>query len=99
MSAQEAATQAEPEAVSSSETVQIVAVPPEAGLHGSAALLAMLGIMAVILLASLDQTIVGTALPRVVAELGGFEQYAWVATSYLLTSTIMVPIMGKVGDL
>ena len=93
-------TQAEPaEAAPDGTAVQLTAVPPGAGLYGSSALLAMFGIMAVILLASLDQTIVGTALPRVVAELGGFEQYAWVATSYLLTSTIMVPIMGKVGDL
>ncbi|HXF61333.1 MAG TPA: MDR family MFS transporter [Caldilineaceae bacterium] len=79
--------------------VQPIAVPPEAGMHGSAALLAMFGIMSVVLLAALDQTIVGTALPRVVAELGGFDLYGWVATSYLLTSTVMVPIMGKLGDL
>jgi EmrB/QacA subfamily drug resistance transporter len=59
----------------------------------------MFGVMAVVLLAALDQTIIGTALPRVVAELGGFNLYAWVATSYLLTSTVMVPIMGKLGDL
>ena len=68
-------------------------------MHGTAALLAMFGIMSVVLLAALDQTIVGTALPRVVAELGGFDLYGWVATSYLLTSTVMVPIMGKLGDL
>lgn len=79
--------------------VQRIVVPPDAGMHGTAALLAMLGIMAVVLLAALDQTIVGTALPRIVAELQGFGLYAWVATSYLLTSTVMVPIMGKMGDL
>lgn len=76
-----------------------IIVPPEAGMHGMPALLAISGIMAVVLLSALDQTIVGTALPRVVADLGGFELYAWVATSYLLTSTIMVPVMGKLGDL
>ncbi|GAB4208470.1 MAG: MDR family MFS transporter [Roseiflexaceae bacterium] len=69
------------------------------GLHGTQALLAMLGIAMVVLLSALDQTIVGTALPSVIAELKGFDLYAWVATSYLLTSTIMVPIMGKLGDL
>ncbi|HEU4327975.1 MAG TPA: MDR family MFS transporter [Roseiflexaceae bacterium] len=69
------------------------------GLYGSQALVAMLGIAMVVLLAALDQTIVGTALPSVIAELQGFDLYAWVATSYLLTSTIMVPIMGKIGDL
>jgi EmrB/QacA subfamily drug resistance transporter len=79
--------------------VEQVMVPPDAGLYGTQALLAMTGLMTVVLLAALDQTIVGTALPRVVAELGGFALYGWVATSYLLTSTIMVPIMGKLGDL
>lgn len=79
--------------------VDRVMVPPDAGLHGQAALLAISGIMAVVLLAALDQTIVGTALPRVIAELGGFAQYAWVATAYLLTSTVMVPMTGKLGDL
>jgi EmrB/QacA subfamily drug resistance transporter len=68
-------------------------------MSGTPALLAMLGISLAILLSALDQTIVGTALPRIVAELHGFDLYAWVATSYLLTSTIMVPIMGKLGDL
>src|SRR4051812_21214986 len=76
-----------------------VAVPADAGMHGKPALMAMFGLMAVVLLAALDQTIVGTALPRVVADLGGFDLYGWIATSYLLTSTIMVPIMGKLGDL
>ena len=80
-------------------TLEATEIPADAGLHGSPAFLAMLGMMAVVLLAALDQTIVGTALPRVVAELGGFELYGWVATSYLLTSTVMVPIMGKLGDL
>jgi hypothetical protein len=79
--------------------VEQVMVSPDAGLHGTPALLAMFGIMTVVLLAALDQTIVGTALPRVVAELGGFDLYGWVGTAYLLTSTVMVPIMGKLGDL
>ena len=83
----------------SSQQREVIVVPPDAGLHGSTALLAMFGIMAVVLLAALDQTVVGTALPRVVSELGGFALYAWVATAYLLTSTVMVPIMGKLGDL
>jgi EmrB/QacA subfamily drug resistance transporter len=79
--------------------VEQIIVPPDAGMHGTPALLAMFGLMAVVLLSALDQTIVGTALPRVVSELGGFALYGWVATAYLLTSTIMVPIMGKLGDL
>jgi len=47
---------------------------------------------------ALDQTVVGTALPTVVAELSGFDLYAWVGTSYLLASVIVVPIFGKLGD-
>ncbi|MBN3851031.1 MULTISPECIES: MDR family MFS transporter [Burkholderiaceae] len=61
-------------------------------------LLAMLGISFVTMLVALDQTVVGTALPTIVSELRGFELYAWVATSYLLTSVITVPIFGRLGD-
>ncbi len=57
------------------------------------------GLMLTLLLAALDQTIVGTAMPRIIAELNGFERYAWVTTTYLLTSTIAVPIIGKLSDL
>lgn len=49
-------------------------------------------------LGSLDQTVVGTALPRIVTDLHGSDQYAWVVTVYLLTSTITVPIYGKLSD-
>ncbi len=62
-------------------------------------LLTMLSVLLVMLLASLDQTIVGTAMPRIIAELNGFDRYTWVTTSYLLTSTVMVPIYGKLSDL
>lgn len=61
-------------------------------------LLAMLGLCFVLIMVALDQTVIGTALPTVVAELNGFELYAWVGTSYLLTSVIAVPIFGKLGD-
>ncbi|MBF6330620.1 MDR family MFS transporter [Nocardia transvalensis] len=50
-------------------------------------------------LASLDQTIVGTAMPTIVGELGGISHMAWTATSYLLATTIVMPIYGKFGDL
>ena len=62
-------------------------------------LLTMAGVLMVMLLAMLDQTIVGTAMPRIIANLNGFSEYAWVATAYLLTSTITVPIYGKLSDL
>lgn len=61
--------------------------------------LTVFGLMLGLLLAALDQTIVGTAMPRIVAELHGFEHYAWVTTAYLLTSTAVVPISGKLSDL
>jgi len=57
------------------------------------------GTMLALLLAALDQTIVGTAMPRIVAELNGLSYYSWVITAYLVASTIMVPIAGKLGDL
>jgi EmrB/QacA subfamily drug resistance transporter len=62
-------------------------------------ILVTVGVMLALLLAALDQTIVGTAMPRIIAELNGFDKYAWVTTAYLLTSTITVPIAGKLGDL
>jgi EmrB/QacA subfamily drug resistance transporter len=62
-------------------------------------LLTMLGVLMVMLLASLDQTIVGTAMPRIITDLNGFNEYTWVTTAYLLTSTVMVPIYGKLSDI
>lgn len=62
-------------------------------------LLTMLGVLMVMLLASLDQTIVGTAMPKIITDLNGFDEYTWVTTAYLLTSTVMVPIYGKLSDI
>ena len=56
-------------------------------------------LMIVFLLSALDQTIVSTAMPTIIQQLNGLELYAWVTTSYLLASTVMVPIWGKLGDL
>ena len=64
-----------------------------------ARILATVGVGLALFLAALDQTIVGTALPRIVAELNGLDFYAWVATGYLVTSTTLTPIAGKLGDL
>jgi EmrB/QacA subfamily drug resistance transporter len=58
-----------------------------------------LGVLLGMLLAALDQTIVATALPTVVADLGGAGHQAWVVTSYLLASTIVTAVVGKLGDL
>src|SRR5437868_4803739 len=57
------------------------------------------GLMLAALLAALDQTIVGTAEPRIIASLSGFDRYPWVATAYLLTSTICMPIFAKLSDI
>jgi MFS family permease len=56
------------------------------------------GLMVALLLAALDQTIVSTALPQIVSDLGGISQYSWVFTAYLLASTVTVPLYGKLGD-
>ena len=56
-------------------------------------------VMVGVFLAALDQTVVGTALPRIIADLGGNNLYTWVFTAYLLTSTISGPLYGKVSDL
>src|SRR5579862_8028586 len=57
------------------------------------------GLMLVMLMAALDQTIVSTALPTIVGDLGGLNHISWVVTSYLLASTISTPIYGKLGDM
>ena len=55
--------------------------------------------MLVLLLASLDQTIVATALPTIVGEIGGLTHLSWIVTAYLLATTVVVPLYGKLGDL
>ncbi|HEY3058506.1 MAG TPA: MDR family MFS transporter [Chloroflexota bacterium] len=72
---------------------------PSATLPKRALYLTVAGLMLTLLLAALDQTIVGTAMPRVISDLHGFEHYAWVTTAYLLTSTTVVPIVGKLSDM
>lgn len=61
-------------------------------------LLAMLGLFFVVMSVAINQTVVGTALPTIVAELKGFSLYPWVAGAYLLASIITVPIFGRLGD-
>ncbi|WOD17287.1 MFS transporter [Paraburkholderia kirstenboschensis] len=58
----------------------------------------MLGIGLVNMLVALDQTVVSSALPSIVAELHGFEYYAWIASAYLLASVVTVPVFGRLGD-
>jgi EmrB/QacA subfamily drug resistance transporter len=73
--------------------------PMTEGLSRNRVILATAGTMLALLLAALDQTIVGTAIPRIVADLNGLDRLAWVTTAYLVTSTTMTPIAGKLGDL
>src|ERR1700753_2867050 len=57
------------------------------------------GLMLVMLMAALDQTIVSTALPTIVGDLGGLNHISWVVTAYLLAQTAVMPVYGKLGDL
>ncbi len=59
----------------------------------------MIGLLLSVLLASLDQTIVGTAEPKIIAQLSGFDRYPWVSTTYLLTSTLAIPIFARLSDI
>jgi EmrB/QacA subfamily drug resistance transporter len=76
-----------------------VAAPRGANLSHRQIQIVFLGLMAGMLVAALDQTIVATALPTIVGELGGLSHLSWVVTAYLLTSTVSVPLYGKVSDL
>src|ERR687887_1703524 len=77
----------------------LAAPPPTApATDRRSVLLVVSGLMLVMLLASLDQTIVSTALPTIVSELGGLEHLSWVVTAYLLASTAATPLWGKLGD-
>jgi EmrB/QacA subfamily drug resistance transporter len=73
--------------------------------HGSApnqtgsTFLVIASVALLLLLAALDQTIVATALPTIVADLGGLEHLSWVVTAYILASTVVAPLYGKLGDL
>jgi EmrB/QacA subfamily drug resistance transporter len=72
---------------------------PVMALSQRAKLAIVVAVMLGLFLSALDQTVVGTALPTIVTDLGGNSLYVWVVTSYLLTSTITVPIYGKLSDL
>lgn len=75
--------------------------PPSgaSALHDPSVRLIFGALMLVMLLASLDQTIVSTALPTIVEEFGGLEHLSWIVTAYLLATTIVTPLYGKLGDL
>src|ERR1700689_1356068 len=63
-----------------------------------AVLATVAGVMIAMLMAALDQTIVGTAMPRIISELHGFEHYSAVITAYMVAATAILPIAGKLSD-
>jgi EmrB/QacA subfamily drug resistance transporter len=83
-------------AVTNAAQVSSIEAPPEAP---RSLRLVMGALMLCLLLAALDQTIVATALPTIVGDLGGLDQISWVVTAYLLSSTVSVPLFGKISDL
>ena len=60
--------------------------------------LATAGVMLAMFLSIFSQTIVATAMPRIIADLGGFDRYTWPATAYLLATAVAVPIVGRLSD-
>ena len=72
--------------------------PVQQGIHGRQLLVIYIALMLALLLASLDQTIVSTALPTIVSDLGGLSHLSWVVTAYLLASTATTQVWGKLGD-
>ncbi|MFN6203962.1 MAG: MFS transporter, partial [Acidobacteriota bacterium] len=61
--------------------------------------LTIFGVAMSIFMAALEGTVVGTAMPTVIASLGGIEIYSWVFAAYILAATVMTPIWGKMADL
>lgn len=72
--------------------------PERMRLRGAALASVLAALMITLLLSALDQTIVGTALPTIIAELNGVDRYTWVITAYLLTSTTVIPMVSKLSD-
>ena len=72
---------------------------PDEGLQGRALTTVFVALMLGMFLAALDQTIVSTALPTIVGELGGLDHLSWVVTAYLLAATVSTPLYGKLGDM
>lgn len=74
----------------------MVATGPQKGINTK---LVLIGLIIGMFFSALEQTIVGTAMPTIIGELNGFSIFAWVTTAYMITSTTIVPIVGKLSDL
>ncbi len=79
--------------------VPIANQPDLSGLPRRQIIITFIGVMLAMFLASLDQTVVGTAMPRIVADLQGFSQYTWVTSIYIIASAVTIPITGKLIDM
>src|SRR5215469_14722730 len=80
-------------------TVSSITTPLKtARLRGFTLASVIIALMLSLFLEALDQTIVGTAMPRIVAQLHGLDRYTWVVTAYVLASMTMIPIVGKLSD-
>ncbi|CAM3938057.1 MDR family MFS transporter [Deinococcus frigens] len=73
-------------------------VQTHSGLNERDKIMAFVGILTVLFLSSLNLTVVGSAMPRVISDLGGFHLYAWAFTAYSLATTITIPIVGTISD-
>lgn len=81
------------------ENTEQAAAPLPSSETGNKRGLLIIGLLIAMLFAALDGTIVGTAMPTIIREMGGLELMAWLTTAYMLTSTTIVPIAGKLADL
>lgn len=89
-----------PMAAEAADTTATLSAPAPGAERSHAEIMVVMGaLMLAMFLSALDQTIVSTALPKIATDLHGLNKYSWVATSYLLTSAIVTPIFGKLGDL
>ncbi len=79
-------------------TAPIAATPCPPRLRGFALAAVISGLMLMLFLEALDQTIVGTAMPQIIEELHGLDRYSWVVTAYILASMTIIPIVGKLSD-
>ena len=80
----------------------MVTPPPKLGLRAlprRQIVLTMAGVLTALFMSSLDQTIVDTAMPRIIVDLNGFAHYTWVITVYIITSAITIPIIGRLTDM
>ena len=76
----------------------LTGAPASRRLHGYRLATVLGALMLTLLLEALDQTVVGTAMPKIIGSLNGFDRYTWVVTAYLLASVTIIPIVSKLSD-